>query len=214
MASFIPNAPDDPSDLNAYRATVADGFAKVCRFGVRLGRPALMTASIVNSMLRDMTLLCEAAEYSGKGLQTVDARYYGPQQKFPFNIQFNDLNLTILMRRDMQERLFFDYWMNLINPSNSYDFNYRDDYSCPVEIFAFDETGEAVYYQKLDKAYPIQVSPTQTMMADDQIARLTVTLTFVRWLTDDEPPPLPSLSSLVLGSTQVTGSVLAASLNN
>ena len=206
------NSPEQPFDLNTFRAITEDGFQKVCRFALRFNRPRLMTSQLTPQSLQEMTYLCEAAEFTGKGMQTLDVRYYGPSMKLPFNIQFNDLNVTILCRRDMQERKFFDYWLNLINPSNTYDFTYVKDYSTKVEIFAFDETGESVYKQTLERCYPTQITPTQTMWADDQIARVAVTLTYRRFLTVDEPPPLPALSTLVSGSAMVWGSVLGTSI--
>jgi hypothetical protein len=101
------------------------GFAKSSRFAVRI----LPTGQYVNSIspiTQDLIYLCETAELPGRGLMNIDLRYYGPSQKFPFQSQYEDINLTFFCRTSSLERQFFDDWMLAINPTNSWDFNDRN----------------------------------------------------------------------------------------
>lgn len=178
------------------------GLAKSCRFAVRINPPRVFSAanSGRNSMFRDLVYLCEAAEMPGRGFVSADVRYYGPNQKLPVQTQYEDTTMTFLCRSESFERQFFDDWMQLINPTNSFDFNYREDYETKIEIMQFAEyaagqtqigpntgTQSSLRYPKetyritLFNAYPMLINPQPMTWADDQYLRLSVTFTYHKW---------------------------------
>jgi hypothetical protein len=166
-----------------------EGLAKSARYAVRI-LPAGNLLNILNSngIMRDLTYLCEATEFPGRGLQTVDVRYYGPTFKMPFVTQYEDINMTFLCRTESYEREFFDSWMSTINPVDTYDFSYRSEYNANIDIFQFsdtpDETGnnpKAQYYFSILDAFPVLVNPQPVTWADDQFLRLSVSFTYRRW---------------------------------
>jgi hypothetical protein len=205
LVSFS-NPPENSGSLDQHRSVALPGYAKNCRFAVRMSLPPRFFADRIGGgtaqagLVHDLTYLCEAAEYAGRSFQTVDARYYGPAFKMPYQSVYNDMNLTFMCRNGMKEKKFFDYWHNQVNPNSSYDFEYRDNYCTDINIYAFDEAGVANYQQSLVKAWPLIVNPIQTTWADDQITRLNVTFTYQDYKTKDDPPPVPALSTLVLDS--------------
>ena len=207
------------------------GLAKSCRFVVRINPPKAFAPSATgrNSMFRDLVYLCEAAEMPGRGFVSADVRYYGPNQKLPVQTQYEDTTMTFLCRAESYERQFFDDWMNVINPVNSFDFNYREDYETKIEIMQFAEFAprtteatvspnrgleqaaakapEETYRITLYNAYPMLVNPQQMTWADDQYLRLSVTFTYQKWKRDnyqlEKPPELRGDGSLIDGSTNI-----------
>jgi hypothetical protein len=181
-------------------------LAKVAKFAVVI-RPTGRFVAPYSEFTRDLTYLCEVAELPGRGFMNIDVRYYGPNQKYPFQSQYEDMNLTFLCRNKSLERQFFDDWMTIINPINSYDFNYRDDYACEIDIFQFSTVGkkagefetqgfpvsgnrgsvtdallpQAEYRITLHNAYPVLVNPQPVIWSDDQIQRLVVSFTYSNW---------------------------------
>lgn len=196
--SIFNNAPVDAASVQNILSVGREGFAKGCRFAVMITPPRVLLSSRQGfgtaSFLRDLIFLCEAAELAGRGLQTMDARYYGPSFKLPFMSTYNDMNLTFICRNDQKEKRFFDKWVNAINPNNSYNFEYRDNYATNISIFSFDESDRVNYQQILEKAYPVIVNPINTTWADDQISRLNVTFTYKQYRTKDDPLPLETYS--------------------
>jgi hypothetical protein len=171
---------------------IHDGLAKSCRFAVRItGVGKYLTE--YNGIMRDLTYLCEATEFPGRGLQTVDVRYYGPSFKMPFQTQYEDLNMTFLCTTESLEREFFDDWMTIINPINSFDFNYRTDYKAKIEIFQLSDISDdgenprAEYLYIIEDAYPVLVNPQPITWADDQFLRLGVTFTYRGWRRPGDP---------------------------
>lgn len=186
MASIdIPNQPQ-PLSLKNFKS-IADKYgsiAKSCKFAIRfrpVGTYLLQFAPILN----ELTYLTEVAEIPGRGLMNLDVRYYGPNHKLPFQTQYEDFNVTFLCRNKSLERQVFDDWMLIINPINSFDFNYRDDYRAEIDIYQLSDVGqgtpEAQYWITAHNAYPLMVNPQPVTWADDQFQRLVVNFTYSHW---------------------------------
>lgn len=202
------------------------GLAKSCRFIVRINTPAAFNRQY--SILRDLSFLCEAAEMPGRGFVSADVRYYGPNQKLPVQTQYEDTTMTFLCRSEFYERQFFDNWMQIINPSNTFDFNYRADYETTIEIMQFAEYAPTIntttgpnrglaqsaakapketYRITLYNAYPMLVNPQPMTWADDQIQRLSVTFTYHKWKRDnyswDKVPTVRNDNDFIKGPVNV-----------
>jgi hypothetical protein len=214
MASLpIENAPR-ALDMESFKAVSEDygSLAKSCRFAVRI-----LPTGINNplrqyyDMFRDLIYLCEVAEFPGRGFESISYRYYGPEQKQPFQSRYEDINLTFLCRSESPERELFDDWMDLVHPITTYDFNYKDDYACQIDIFQFSEydtigygSSDPEYMFSLKDAWPTLVNPQPVTWADDQFLRLGVTFTYSRW-TRGGLDPTPS--------TDANGSYTAITTN-
>jgi hypothetical protein len=197
MASFDISDPPQNLTMNDFRAISDDygGLVKTCRFAVRL----LPTGSLLqgySSFCRDFTYLCEIAEMPGRGFMNLDIRYYGPSHKLPFQTTYEDMNLTFLCRSDSIERQFFDDWMYHVNPTNTFDFNYRDEYRAQIEIYQFadysedeyDSAPEATYCITVHNAYPILINPQPMTWGDAQFQRVVVSFTYTHWSRKNRDP--------------------------
>lgn len=195
MASVpINNAPSNFS-LETFRSITDkyESIAKACRFAVRI-RPTGEFLLNYSNFMQELTYLCESAEIPGRGFMNMDVRYYGPSQKLPFQSSYDDINMTFLCRNRSLERQFFDDWMLIINPVNTYDFNYRDQYRAEIDIYQYSTIGtkehSAQYWITLHNAYPLLISPQPVTWADDQIQKVVVSFTYTHWTRkglDPEP---------------------------
>ena len=214
----LPNSPALTSfGLDKFRGQMNThgGPAKSNRFRVNIF-PRAIDSKFQNliggsaSILNDIPFLCESAEIPGRGLESVDARYYGPNQKLPFQTRYEDMNLVFICRTRFLERQFFDDWMNIIHPNNTYDFLYLEDYSCNIEIFSLSDVATAVgegentygqYKVTLEDAYPVLVNPQPITWADSEFLRLGVSFTYKRYKREElDPVDLPDLSDLQLAT--------------
>ena len=215
--------PNSPKRLgmNSARAIMNKygGLAKSCRFAVRINSPQFLkssqSSSISKNIIGDLTYLCEAVEMPGRGFVNADVRYYGPNQKLPVLTQYEDTTLTFLCRTESYERQFFDDWMDYINPTNSFNFNFRKEYETTIEIMQFSEYAagsgnrmggsgaepKEVYRITLYNAYPLLVNPQPMTWADDQLMRLSVTFTYQKWRRKGIDPDPKSATSLIEGAT-------------
>lgn len=202
-------------DISNFAATINHygGLAKTSRYAVRINAIPALNTLFTDSLgvLRDLTFLCENAEFPGRTLVTSDVRYYGPVQKFPFQTAYNDINLTFICRDEFFEKEVMDSWMNYINPINTYDFRYTDSYATSIDIFQFSEVGveitgnapnaesaaegnstssgkvlQPIYQVTCQKAYPTNIGAMTLNWGDDQYHRLQVGFTYTRHFRDGD----------------------------
>lgn len=204
----INNAPTHLSmqDFRSYSDSYG-GLAKSCRFAVAIRPVGALLNSSKAWITRDLIYLCETAEIPGRGMLSLDLRYYGPNFKLPVQSQYEDINMTFLCRTKSLERQFFDDWMQDINPINTFDFNYRSDYEAKIDIYQFGEAPipavdgpskngpqeaptepEAHYQISLIHAYPMLVNPQPLAWSDDGFQRVIVSFTYAYWSRDGLDP--------------------------
>ena len=218
------------SDFYAYSGAF-DSLAKSSRFAVRIipsGTSSLLRGLGYFGLMQQFTYLCESAELPGRGFMNADLRYYGPNFKIPYQTEYSETAMTFLCRTQSFERQFFDDWMEVINPTNTFDFNYKDSYKCEIQMFQFSEAGRrtttepnreatvpsptsneftepvATYAWTLHDAYPILINPQPVTWADDNFQRLSVSFTFSKW-TRKNRDPSSGTYSMVEGA-QIVGS--------
>lgn len=208
MSSIPVKNPLTNLTMNDVRAVSSQygGLAKSARFAVRINPAQAHLSFGYGQFLRDFTYLCEAAEMPGRGFQSLDVRYYGPNQKLPFQSQYEDITMTFLCRSESFERQFFDDWMEIINPTNSFDFSYRSEYQTTIEVIQLAEYGAAAarypketYKITLFNAYPTLVNPQPMTWADDQVQRLGVTFTYHKWKREGYDKAVTNNPDLVKG---------------
>ena len=195
MATFKPlNPPTNLSmiDVNSVYNSLG-GPAKQCRFAVRItpvGSDNFMTNLGYKELLKDITVLVESTELPGRGMDYLDVRYYGPSKAFPRQSRYAEgIDMSILCRTEGFERQLFDDWMEIINPTNIFDFNYAKQYYCQIDVFQLAEYGnspdakdmKATYQWTLHNAWPYMVNPQKVTWADNDVLRLDVSFSYQYW---------------------------------
>lgn len=209
MVTQVSNKPTNLSIQNFLsKVNSLGGPAKGCRFAVRITPREYGTSNLLNLLpysrkLNDLTYVCDAVEFPGRGFGVTNFRYYGPTQVSPSNSEYSPCNLSLLCHNSGFERQFFDDWQNIVNPIDTFNFNYPKEYYCDVEIFQLSEyaaaapasvrqttfeqisaikTPEVIYNWKLQMAWPTLVSPQQVTWAETaDVLRLQVTLAYKYW---------------------------------
>lgn len=193
------NSPQNLNVSDFYAKLDAYGqVAKGCRYAVTITPDNASQGSPLGQYInqfREMIYVCDAFEFPGRGFNVNEVRYYGPSQKLPNNVQYSDTNASFICRNDSIERKLFDDWMDAINPTTSYNFNYASDYYATIKVYQFHEIGQVidnstkppklgqlpVYGWTLYKAWPTLVAPQQVTWADQDILRLQVSFTYRYW---------------------------------
>lgn len=165
------------------------GIAKTNRFKVFIPKPYGVSDSLYLSDdgSRNLQFTCEAIDFPGRNFTTTDNRIYGAAFKTPYGTDYSEITLTLLCSADFREKQFFDDWMEYINPTNSFDFQYRDDYTVDMNIIQLSEKGmdDIQFNCNLIEAYPIAVNALSASWGDDAPHRVQVTMTYRYWVSDD-----------------------------
>lgn len=152
------------------------------RFEVNIANKSFMNKFNVSSnFVYNIRLRCETAELPGRSLMTHDQKIYGYTEKYPYLSSYNDLNLTFIVGEELQEKLFFDDWLNYIQSRSSFNFKYKNDYSTDIEITQFNQVNGPQYTTKLIRAYPIAVNQLDLDWSSDNYHKLTVVFAYDYW---------------------------------
>lgn len=165
-------------------------FAKPSRFEVTIPKiPAGLNSTKTNLMYR-----CESAELPSITYATLEQKFgSNPIEKYPYQVQFNDLSLTFIVGSDMDEKKFFDSWMELIVPSSTYNMQYKynsdgsSKYVTDIRITQFDSTGTPTYAVDLIDAYPITVNQLDLDWSAEGYHKLTVVFAYTYWVPIANP---------------------------
>lgn len=168
-----------PRSINDFKASFKDDLARPSRFDVNIPIPITLIPYV--STARNLTYRCESANLPGRQLATMEQKNYGPVETYPYTTTFNDIDLTFLVDADMNQRIFFDAWINYINPIYNNNFRYKGDYSTTLRINQYDQTNELTYSVDLFEAFPISINQMDLDWSSDGVHKLTVTFNYTYW---------------------------------
>lgn len=169
------------SSLSRFRTEYFEPV-KPFKYKVRINSNGSFLAGVMGEtgINRRLEYLCENAETPGKSLNTNDYQYYGPSFKSPNQVVFGDFSTTYLVTRNLDERLFFERWLEYISGSvTGYDFNFKDEYATQIDVLHYSEkanadTDKEMCKFSLIKAFPVNVNPMQLSWSEDGVQRLQV----------------------------------------
>lgn len=146
----------------------------ISNFSSELSRPCDFSVDIIKpvgdrEVGKRISFKCESAELPGRTFSLVDQKTYGPIEQYPIQNAYNKCALTFICSGSMEEKIYFDDWMDVISysrPSYSdktppasvnvkFDFAYKSSYVVDVVINQYDLTGHIVYRAVLVDAFPV-----------------------------------------------------------
>lgn len=130
---------------------------------------------------RSLGYFCEAAEIPGRNLDVSEMRFYGPTFKVPTKTTYNEVTFTLICDTYLNQKKFFDNWMELINPSSNYDFEYRDNYISRIRLIQRSDVNSDSKIYTFHDAFPISVAAIPTNWAEDGFHRVQVTFSYFKW---------------------------------
>lgn len=185
----ISNAPE-AIDIASWMSRMGNmgGLTRTNRYLVRINPPI----GVSQDFTEELIYMCTGGQLPGITMNTLDYRYYGPTKKLPAQTEFNNISFQFLLREKMQERLFFDSWMELIQPQTTFDSNWRREYESTIDIFKYadyagdGDTAEPVYQISLQQAYPLVVAAIPMQWVDVDVARFQVQFSYSRYFINND----------------------------
>lgn len=120
---------------------------------------------VVSGNIDNFSFRCEKTEIPGRSVATVDDTGSGPTLKLPYEVTYNDIELTIICANDMRERKYFDGWIDKIvgnanDTTNSGLVSYYSDFARGniLVLSQLNDSGEKTISYKLHDVYPVGIS--------------------------------------------------------
>jgi len=167
--------------ITQFRNSFTSDIARPKLFDVTLTPPTGLQDYIKTA--RNLTFRCESTQFPSRTFATTEQKFgSNPTEKHAYHTTYNDIEMSFIVSEDMSEKKFFDAWMNLINPTASFDFNYRDDYITDFYVFQYDGTQTVRTYSiALLDAFPISVNQLDLDWSNDNFHKLSVTFAYRYW---------------------------------
>lgn len=169
-----------PSSISKFRSTFTKELARPNKFEVFIPIPVQLVPYYSNA--QTLSMRCESTELPSRSTDTLIRKIGSvPAQKFPYQSLYNDITMTFIVSGDMGEKILFDAWMELINPSSNFNFNYKKTYVTEIAIKQYDLTHQLSYEVILIDAFPIAVNQLDLNWSDDGYHKLSVVFAYTYW---------------------------------
>jgi hypothetical protein len=165
--------------ISDFKSSFSTELARASRFDVFIPIPLGLTQLIKTS--RNLHFRCHAAQLPSRTFATTQQKIYGPVEDYPYQNTYNDSVLTFMVSDDMSEKIFFDSWMDLINPLYTYNFKYKGDYAVPVTVNQYNVSNELSYSINLIDAYPVSVNQLDLEWNSQERHQLVVAFKYTYW---------------------------------
>ena len=135
--------------INDFRSSFVDELARPSKFKVLLTVPPSIRG-VAGSDSKTLSFKIENTVLPGRTVATSDLRIYGPTEKYPYQTTYEDITLTFICTGSMVEKTLFDTWMQLINPSETWNFEYKKHYVAPdITIIQYDNSNNEIHKVRL-----------------------------------------------------------------
>ena len=127
-----------------------------------------------------LSLRCEKAELPGRTIATSDDTSIGTSLKLPYDMTYNDIQLSIICASDMKERAFFEAWMRSIVKRDG-TVAFYSDYAKgnTLTVSQLDDDGTSKLTYQCRDIYPIAITPMNaTWEENNTYQRFGVTLCY------------------------------------
>ncbi len=166
--------------INDFKASFQTDLARPNKFQVNIPVPLTLIPYVKNA--KNLVYRCENANLPGRTFATLEQKIgSNPVEKYPYMTTYNDLDLTFIVDDDMNQKVFFDAWLNFINPTYNYNFRYKGDYSTAITINQYDVTNQISYSINLYDAYPVSMNQMDLDWSADGYHKINMTFAYTYW---------------------------------
>ena len=168
------------AQISNFLASLTTDMARPARFNVMIPIPIKLIAW--RNIARTLSFRCENADLPSITLATTERKIYGPTEQQPYLRTYNTSSMTFMVTESMEEKKFFDAWVELINPSSTYDTNYKSDYITPITVNQYNVNDQIVYSVTLVDAFPVSVNQLDLDWSNEtSFHKLVVTFAYHTW---------------------------------
>ena len=164
------------------------GVARTNLFEIEITPPKSMLGS--KESAQKISLYAEGAALPGRSLETQEfSRYgYGPREKIPYSMQYQDYTVQFFGDGRGEIYKFFYNWMNNVvrgdqpvdNDTNGYEVNFREDYCVDINVRTYNEQGDTILAATMTNAFPIMVPDVSLNWGDSSVMQFSITFAYTQ----------------------------------
>jgi len=172
--------------INEFISSFNTELARPDKFDVEIIMPGGMQQYFADGS-QILSLRCEKAQLPSRTFLTAEQKIYGPVEKYPYMSTYNDLQLEFVVSGNMYEKAFFDGWMEWINPLNTHNYQYKDQYTGLITVKQYDLQNNTTMQVGFIDAYPIAVNQLDLDWSQTNAQhKLIVVFAYTYWVNNTQ----------------------------
>jgi len=169
--------------ISEFKSSFVTDLARPSRFNVQI--PIPLTLIPFRNTARQLTFRCETTQLPSRTFATAEQKFgSNPVEKYPYQSEYNEIEMTFIVSDDMSEKLFFDAWMEYISPTYTFNFKYKSDYCSTLTVNQYDVKNDLTYSINLIDAYPISMNQLDLDWSSTENHKLTVVFAYTYWVNN------------------------------
>ena len=160
------------------------GLARNNKFSVTITPPTkLMTAA----RPEQWEFLCKGADLPAVAMNTTEDRIYGIEVLKPYGVTYEPITLSFYNTNDFSPKIFWEDWLDYIQPAYSRNMNYYDDFTGDIKLYHYSDycedpsPGNENYFCHLRETWPLSLQESEMEMEGDEIAFFDVQIQYKYW---------------------------------
>ena len=148
----------------------------------------ILPPTTVSTDTEEISIMCDTVSIAGKSITRAPRRVYGIKREMPYSGLFTEFNMSFYSTEKMQERKFFDKWMELVFPTQktigaNYDIEYYDNFVGTIQVYTLNDKLERKSGIEYVEAWPYNMSAVDLAYAsNNQLAKITVGIQYAYWV--------------------------------
>lgn len=159
---------------------------------------------IENTYSKEAMFFCDTASLPGLSINTQEIKVYGygTSEKRPYDVEFQDADMTFMVDGDGKAINFFHRWVSMLNNFTEEtqgvmvrsnlkygEWAWPSEYEGIIEVYHYDPSDREVVMYTLYKAYPVRIGNISVgWEQNDTITRLPVSFSYKSWTSLGIPP--------------------------
>ena len=169
--------------INDFRSSFDIDLAKPSRFDVTI--PIPLSLGFLISSARSLSLRCESAQLPGRTFETATKKMgSAPVEYFPYHTNYQMSTMTFIVTSDMNEKVFFDSWMDIVNPTTDYNFQYKSNYMVDITINQYNVANQLTYSIVMREAFPLAMNQLDMEWSSDEFHKLQIQFAYTNWINN------------------------------
>ena len=176
--------------INQFKTNLSGGLAKTSLMDVEIFPPKTLKDKSHLEISKNLKFKCQSADLPGKTFGVDERKDYVTSSKHVYGVTFSDLNLTFLCSSNMEERRFFDEWMESIlgyetdKANKFFRSSYYDQYvsnKIIVNLYTGRKDGEKSCSFTFRNIFPTTLTAQNVSWMNEDILKLTVSFEYEYW---------------------------------
>jgi len=195
--------------IGRFRSAIArgEGFARPSRFAIDLALPQGVSTSALENSLNGrrlsprgaelatlsndnkyIRLMCSNISFPGRNLSTTVRNTHGVSQEVVDGVTYGEITATFYCDKFMREKQLFEYWQKTAYNPVTYNVNYSDEYTAPLNIYQLgsfssqDDKDRVTYAIQCMEAFPKTIDAQElSYEANSQIHKVNITFSYKFW---------------------------------